>query len=263
MAVRLPRVSGIGKYSVDPTECTTGYSQCWMYGEVGTIEYTVETADEFVPQLSVGLEVAKSNLRAALYLLDRVKGAGITGHITDSISGLPVSARIKIVQLNDHLVSPRMSDSTYGRYYRLLQPGTYTVQISKVGYVTKTILGVTVNVDKLTELNAALKPAFSGIEEYSREPGSSVCTGARIYPNPVGQDANIEFQLSRESPVTVKIVDLLGREIRILHQGTLPPGRQLIRWNGNTEDGASVKPGLYICLITTKGGTSRLSVIKQ
>ncbi|MFA5817501.1 MAG: M14 family zinc carboxypeptidase [Bacteroidales bacterium] len=263
MSVRLPRTGGIGNYSVDPMGCTTGYSQCWMYGEMGTIEYTVETANEFVPPLNVGMQVAQDNLQAALYLLDRVKGPGISGHIFDGKSGLPVSARIKIMQLTDQLVSPRMSDTTYGRYYRLLQPGTYTVLISKVGYVTQTIENVIVNGDKLTELNVVLQPIASGIEQYSTEPGLSVCTGARIYPNPANQEASIEFQLSVESPVTVRLIDLLGREIRTLHQGILPPGRQIIRWNGKSNEGASVKPGLYICLIETKGGTSRLSLIKQ
>ena len=263
MSARLPRIEGSGNYSVDPTECTTGYSQCWMYGELGTIEYTVETANEFVPPLSVGLQVAQDNLQAALYLLDRVKGPGITGHIFDSKSGLPVSARIKIEQLTDQLVSPRLSDSTFGRYYRLLQPGTYSVQFSKVGYITQIVENVIVGGDKLTELNIVLQPVIDGIEQYSREQGSSVCTGARIYPNPVKQEATVEFLLSVESPVTVRLIDLLGREIRILHQGFLLSGRQLIRWNGNSDEGTSVKSGLYICLIETKGGTSRLSLIKQ
>jgi hypothetical protein len=263
MSVRLPRTGGIGNYSVDPTECTTGYSQCWMYGELGTIEYTVETADEFVPPLGVGMQVAQDNLQSALYLLDRIKGPGITGHITDAKSGLPVSARVRIMQLTDQLVSPRMSDSTFGRYYRLLQPRTYSVQISKTGYITQTIANVIVNGSGLTELNVILRPVASGIEEYSREPGLTVCTGARIYPNPVSQEANIEFQLSVESPVTIRLIDLLGREIRILHQGILPPGRQLFKWNGGSSNGSSVNHGLYICLIETKGGTSRLSLIKQ
>ena len=263
MAKRIPRIAGTGNYSVDPTECTTGYSQCWMYGAIGTIEYTVETCDEFVPPLSKGMNVAHDNLQAALYLLDRVKGAGITGHILDSKSGLPVSACIKIVQLNDHLVSPRMSNSTFGRYYRLLQPGNYTIQFSKSGYITETMTDVAVNGDRLTELNIALKPIASGIEEYSREGANPVCTGARIYPNPAIQNANIEFQLSEESRVTVKLIDLLGCEIRVLHQGVLPPGRHLIRWDGTSANRNPAKPGLYLCLIETKGGTSRLSLIKQ
>lgn len=261
MAVRMPRTGGFGNYSVDPTECTTGYSQCWMYGEMGTIEYTVETANEFVPPVSIGRQVAQDNLQSALYLLDRVKGPGITGIISDSKSGLPVPARIRILELADHLVSSRMSDSIYGRYYRLLQPGTYTVQVSSDGYITRTIENVAVNGNALTELHVALQPVASGIEEYAPEPGLSVCTGARIYPNPASREATIEFRLSVESPVTVRLVDLLGREIRILQQGSMPPGRHAIRWSGSTDHGATVIPGLYFCLIETKGGTSRLSII--
>ena len=262
VASHMPKRNGAGHYSVDPSECTTGYSKCWMYGKVGTIEYTVETADQFVPPFSIGIDVAQDNIGGALYLLERIKGPGLTGHIMDGKSGLPLVARIRIMELAEELVQPRMSEPEYGRYYRLLQPGTYTVEVSRIGYVTRTFENFTLESDHLTELNVVLQPVASGIDDFYPEPGRAVCSGARIYPNPFDDQTTVEFNLTESSPVRITIVDMIGREICRLYNGELPPGMHKIA-SGSDLSVSYMKPGLYLCLIETKGGISRLTAVRE
>ena len=263
IAGRIPKNNGTGHYSVDPSECTTGYSKCWMYGKLGTIEYTVETADQFVPPFSVGMKVAQDNLAGALYLFDRIKGPGITGHILDGETGLPLVARIRTLELPEDRVQPRMSEPDFGRFWRLLQPGSYTIEISKTNYITQTH-AITVPAGRtLVEMNIVLQPVTSGIGEISLETGRKVCTGARIFPNPFSQAATIEFDLTEASPVAVTVTDLLGRIVNSLYQGELPAGRHLVNWQGNHPTGSPVRPGLYLVLIETRGGISRLTAVKE
>ena len=55
-----------------------------------------------------------------------------------------------------------MSDSLYGRYARILQPGTYTVQAIHPGYPVKTIPGVVVSPGVPTLLNIQLGDFLPG-----------------------------------------------------------------------------------------------------
>ncbi len=48
-----------------------------------------------------------------------------------------------------------------------------------------------------------------------------------VYPNPTPSKASIEFQLDREAAVTLQIVDMTGRQVRILAQQRLPAGEYL------------------------------------
>ena len=128
IASRIPVFSGAGTYQPTPSSCTTGFSRCWMYVVAGSLEYTVETAPEFVPPGPDGIQIAQDNIYGALYIFDRVFGPGLTGHITNSTTGKPLIATVKILEIFNPVLTPRTSEALYGRYYRLLQPGTYSIE---------------------------------------------------------------------------------------------------------------------------------------
>jgi len=44
----------------------------------------------------------------------------------------------------------------------------------------------------------------------------------------------------------LRIVDLAGRVLRILENRTLSEGRHVARWDGRTDGGRQVAPGLYL-----------------
>ncbi len=81
----------------------------------------------------------------------------------------------------------------------------------------------------------------------------------RNFPNPFNPTTTIMYQLTERSSVTLKVYDVLGREIATLVEESKPPGNHLVQFNG---DGLS--SGIYLaCLITGSSvRTIKLTLIK-
>jgi len=163
IASQIRRQSGRGTYSVLPLNGQVGQSSVWMYGEAGVIDFIIETGAEYFPSAETIQSIAEENAQGAFVLLDRVFGAGLTGHVTDGVTRLPVRADVVVREHSAPYVKPRHSDEAYGRYFRILQPGIYTVEFSAPGYLTKIIREVEVRDRPTTVLDVELEPkAVSG-----------------------------------------------------------------------------------------------------
>ncbi|WP_243718115.1 T9SS type A sorting domain-containing protein [Pedobacter changchengzhani] len=57
-------------------------------------------------------------------------------------------------------------------------------------------------------------------------PKDKLLTIVKIYPNPVDDQLNIILSLSRDTPVAIKIIDLLGNEVVTLSNERLNAGEQ-------------------------------------
>jgi len=71
------------------------------------------------------------------------------------------------------------------------------------------------------------------------------------YPNPFNPSTKIEFSINKPGLVTVKIFDVMGREIQTLVNGYFQPGTNIISWNGKNHSGKRVGAGLYIYQLET------------
>lgn len=60
-------------------------------------------------------------------------------------------------------------------------------------------------------------------------------------PNPVGRETAIRFRLAEDSPVSLTVRDLAGREIERIDAGRMAAGAHTLRWNASR-----VRPGLYL-----------------
>ena len=225
IALRIPKFSGNGWYDAVPSNCLNGFSRCWMYVGAGTLEFTIETAPEFIPSGEDGLQIAQDNVAGALYLLDRISGPGLTGHITDAATGEPLSATVKILEISDPILTPRTSDELYGRYFRLLLPGSYTVEVSKEEYDTVTINNFQVNSGNLTELNIQLNSSIVSIDDKKNKTNSpDKYVLFQNYPNPFNPTTNLKYQIPELSFVTLTVYDVLGNEIANLVNEEKPAG---------------------------------------
>ena len=84
--------------------------------------------------------------------------SGITGTVTNEESGNPVGqATVQVVGLPN-----RTTTADDGAFQFRLRPGTYDLEISRFGYETTTITGVTVVEDEFTQADAALTPLPTG-----------------------------------------------------------------------------------------------------
>jgi hypothetical protein len=66
------------------------------------------------------------------------------------------------------------------------------------------------------------------------------------YPNPFNPETTIRFELSQSGFVTLKIFDVLGREVAILMNETKQPGIYAVRWNAK-----GMPSGVYFYKLTT------------
>ena len=116
---------------------TPGEYDDYMYVTHNTMAYTVELGISQSPDYTVVPAMITGNLRGFRTFMRQAWKAGVTGRVTDAFTGLPVRATIDIPSINNQgLLPPRQSDSLWGRYYRYLQPGDYTFQISAPGFRT-------------------------------------------------------------------------------------------------------------------------------
>jgi hypothetical protein len=73
------------------------------------------------------------------------------------------------------------------------------------------------------------------------------------YPNPFNPSTLVKYQLPKESYLSIKLFDQIGREVRSLFEGYQKAGYYQV-----TVDGTNLASGLYFCRIST-GDASNLS----
>jgi hypothetical protein len=77
---------------------------------------------------------------------------------------------------------------------------------------------------------------------------------SRLMPNPTPGAIQVEFTVPREAAVRVAVLDIQGREIAVLADGTYPAGRFTVGWSAS-RDGAAVPGGLYFVRYRTPAGS--------
>ena len=165
MANTIP-ASGGGYYTPDKSSGlypASGVTDDYAYGQRGIFSYCIELGTTFIPPQGDILTICQNNLQAAKILLNRVNQSTLTGLVKDANTLLPVVAEIYITGIDNTGAyrEPYESDAAFGRYYRFLQNGNYTVTFSAYGYIPQTFNNVNINSVGQTILNVNLVPAQS------------------------------------------------------------------------------------------------------
>ena len=66
------------------------------------------------------------------------------------------------------------------------------------------------------------------------------------YPNPFNPETRIKYEIIDESRITLRVYDVLGKEIRTLVDEKKPTGIYRASWDGSNETGEQVPSGIYI-----------------
>ena len=69
------------------------------------------------------------------------------------------------------------------------------------------------------------------------------------YPNPFNPTTQIKFDLAEDGLVTIKIFDVMGRELRTLVNSVRTAGYHSIQWDATNQLGEGVSAGMYIYMI--------------
>jgi hypothetical protein len=198
---------------VDPSGITDGWAWYAVYG--GRQDYitffqhgrevTIELDEtKFTPENQLN-NIWNYNYRSFLHYLEQAM-YGIRGTVIDSLSHKAIKAEIELIG-HDNDSSVVCSDSLSGKYYRLINAGTYNIRFLAPGYYIKEVQNIAVNNMQLTWLDVALKPWYESI---STQTGG---LNISLYPNPCSHFLN--FKCSGNPIINAKIMisDITGKNI--------------------------------------------------
>ena len=82
---------------------------------------------------------------------------------------------------------------------------------------------------------------------------------AQNYPNPFAEQTTIEYSVDRHGPVSLKVYDVLGREVAVLVDEREPVGSRLVRF-----DATALPSGVYVYRLSADGRahTRRMTVVR-
>lgn len=72
------------------------------------------------------------------------------------------------------------------------------------------------------------------------------------FPNPFNPETTIKYEISRQTHVVLKVMNLLGQEVRTLIDEEQSPGLYEVRWDGKDNHGQRVASGAYLYRMESK-----------
>jgi hypothetical protein len=107
----------------------------------------------------------------------------------------------------------------------------------------------------------ALGLAVTGV---GNEAGIPRRAGLTVSSGPARRATTITFQVPRPQSVRLAVVDVMGRQVRLLKSGPSHAGTESLVWDGLGDNGRRAPAGLYLVHLTTPDGnaTARLAVVQ-
>jgi hypothetical protein len=123
--------------------------------------------------------------------------------------------------------------------------------------------GAQVDIDGFVVLGNA---AHAAAPVVTRGPGAALTAGEEshvpaglefspAYPNPIMGHATLRFALPHSGPVALDVMDVQGRRVVELANGTFAPGDHMFAWDGRNEAGQTVGSGVYFAVLRFGGQT--------
>ncbi len=103
-----------------------------------------------------------------------------------------------------------------------------------------------------------------GIKQISNEI-PEVFEMSQNYPNPFNPTTKIDLRIPNTAPVSVKIYDIMGREVKTLvNNQVMLAGKYTVDWNSLDNNGANVSTGAYFYRIVSGNSviTKKMMLIK-
>ena len=77
-----------------------------------------------------------------------------------------------------------------------------------------------------------------------------------VYPNPFNPQTTIKFDIAKTSVTSVKVYNILGKEITTLLEKEISPGSYSISWEARDSNGDLLPSGVYFIRFSTAGGVN-------
>jgi photosystem II stability/assembly factor-like uncharacterized protein len=132
-----------------------------------------------------------------------------------------------------------------GKTWNRIESGT-TNDLNRIVFVENGKVGFVFG-DKNTLLRYDATP--DNVEEKKRDGFPMNFKLYPNYPNPFNGETKIEYELSEDGMVSVKILDLTGKEVVMLFKGHQQLGRHQMLWDGKDKQKKQVSSGMYLCYL--------------
>lgn len=156
---------GTDHYEPSGGQGRKGSQHDWFYKNYGTTQLLIECGTaNLQPEPALVDDTCERASEGAYWLLDRVLGTNgvnknmLTGHVTDAVTGEPIVAEVILHNHVANYFEPRLTDEPFGRYWRQVKSGTYTLTFQKEGYVSQTIENIVANNSVWATTDVALQP---------------------------------------------------------------------------------------------------------
>jgi len=95
-------------------------------------------------------------------------------------------------------------------------------------------------------------PAAKQVASNEAEQVSGEFALGKNYPNPFGDNTTIRYQVPAKAEVNMAVYDASGRKVKTLVTGVQDPNNYTLQWNGLSDRGSSLPPGVYINTMKAK-----------
>ncbi len=89
--------------------------------------------------------------------------------------------------------------------------------------------------------------------EYQWTEVPKVFSLSQNFPNPFNPTTKFTFSIPKTQQVTIKIYDIMGREVKTLVNSNISIGKYTVDWDGTNGRGSSVSSGVYFYRMETAG----------
>ena len=104
--------------------------------------------------------------------------------------------------------------------------------------------------------NWIYKPNFTVDVKEASSIGPSDYQLYPVYPNPFNPQTTIKFDIAKTSFTSVKVFDILGKEITTLLEKELTPGSYTLSWEARDSNGNLLPSGVYFIRFSATGGAN-------
>ncbi len=179
----------------------TGGRQDFITYELQGREVTIELDDQYITPAAQLSLLWQNNWHSLIGYLENSL-YGIHGKVHDSVSSLPVEAKV-FIKGHDIDSSQVYSSSLSGSYVRLLAPGLWNLTFSARGYHDLTINNILVAPGQKTILDVNLDPIVNRIDTIIPEKPV-------LYPNPARTDIKAVLPAEISGLVNIRIINYSG-----------------------------------------------------
>lgn len=181
-ATSLSQASSYGGAVRGPT--SNGEHYQWQLGNFANYAFLTEIDITQSPSRAGADAEAVRLWPGTLWMLQRP--VPVQGHVTDSVTGLPLEAGIRYLETPFSQGERNRSEPAYGRYHAFLPPGNHTLRFEAAGYAAQEI-PVTVVAGSSVQLDVQLSPpnltfAFPNGLPAAIDPGGGTAVRVDVVP---------------------------------------------------------------------------------